>query len=116
MNALFGGTINASGNPVAGVWVNLKAGIDLDAASQLNTFNNGDGLLIQHDSTMTVFNTPQFWGAPGFSTINSHNNTRSGVRVATASTLTLVNQAPGSSARRTARWVCSPTMAPASRW
>ena len=89
----FGGTINASGNPAAGVSVNSKAGIDLDAASQLNTFNNGDGLLIQHDSTITVFNTPQFSGAPGFSTINAHNNTRSGVRVATASTLTLVNQA-----------------------
>ena len=89
----FGGTINASGNPVAGVSVNSKAGVDLDAASQLNTFNNGDGLLIQHDSTMTVFNTPQFSGAPGFSTINAHHNARSGVRIVTASTLTLVNQA-----------------------
>ena len=89
----FGGTINASGNPVAGVSVNSKAGLDLDAASQLNSFNNGDGLLIQHDSTMTVFNTPQFSGMPGFSTINAHHNTRSGVRVLTASTLTLVNQA-----------------------
>ena len=89
----FGGIINASGNPGAGVSVNSKAGIDLDAASQLNTFNNGDGLLIQHDSTITVFNTPQFSGAAGFSTINAHHNTRSGLRVATASTLTLVNQA-----------------------
>ena len=89
----FGGTINASGNPVAGVSVNSKAGLDLDAASQLNSFNNGDGLLVQHDSTMTVFNTPQFSGMPGFSTINAHHNTRSGVRVLTASTLTLVNQA-----------------------
>jgi hypothetical protein len=89
----FGGTINASGNPVAGVSVNSKAGLDLDAASQLNSFNNGDGLLIQQDSTMTVFNTPQFSGMPGFSTINAHHNTRSGVRVLTASTLTLVNQA-----------------------
>jgi hypothetical protein len=89
----FGGTINASGNPAAGVSVNSKAGVDLDAASQLNTSNNGDGLLIQHDSTMTVFNTPQFSGAAGFSTINSHHNARSGVRIVTASTLTLVNQA-----------------------
>lgn len=59
-----GGTINASGNPVAGVSVNSKAGLDLDAASQLNSFNNGDGLLVQHDSTMTVFNTPQFPACP----------------------------------------------------
>jgi len=89
----FGGTINSSGNPVAGVTVNSKAGLDLDAASQLNSFNNGDGVLMQDDSVMTVFNTPQFSGAQGFSTINSHNNTRSGVRVLTGSTLTLVNQA-----------------------
>jgi len=89
----FGGTINSSGNPVAGVSVNSKAGLDLDAASQLNSFNNGDGVLMQDDSVMTVFNTPQFSGAQGFSTINSHNNARSGVRVLTGSTLTLVNQA-----------------------
>ena len=38
----FGGTINASGNPVAGVSVNSKAGLDLDAASTLNSFNNGE--------------------------------------------------------------------------
>ena len=89
----FGGTINASGNPVAGVSVNSKAGLDLDAASQLNSSNNGEGLLVQDDSVMTVFNTPQFSGAQGFSTINAHNNSRSGVRVLTGSTLTLVNQA-----------------------
>ena len=89
----FGGTINSSGNPVAGVSVNSKAGLDLDAASQLNTSNNGEGLLLQDDSVMTVFNTPQFSGAQGFSTINAHDNTLSGVRVLTGSTLTLVNQA-----------------------
>ena len=41
---------------------------------------------------MTVFNTPQFSGAPGFSVINAHNN-GTGVRVLSGSTLTLVNQA-----------------------
>ena len=89
----FGGTINSSGNPVAGVTVNSKAGLDLDAASQLNSSNNGDGLRLQDDSVMTVFNTPQFSGAQGRSTINAHDNTGSGVRVLTGSTLTLVNQA-----------------------
>jgi hypothetical protein len=89
----FGGTINASGNPVVGVSVNSKAGLDLDAASMLNTFNNGDGLLMQEGSVMTVFNTPQFSGAPGFSTINAHSNTGNGVRIQTGSTLTLSNQA-----------------------
>ena len=89
----FGGTINASGNPGVGVSVNSKAGLDLDAASTLNTSNNGDGLLVQQNSVMTVFNTPQFSGAPGFSTINANNNTRTGVRILTDAVLTLVNQA-----------------------
>jgi hypothetical protein len=89
----FGGTINASGNPVNGVSVNSKGGLDLDAASTLNTFNNGDGVLLQEASVMTVFNTPQFSGQPGFSAINAHNNTGTGVRVLSGSTLTLVNQA-----------------------
>jgi hypothetical protein len=89
----FGGTINASGNPGVGVSVNSKSGLDLDAASTLNSINNGDGVLIQQNSVMTVFNTPQFSGAPGFSTINANNNTRTGVRVLTDAVLTLVNQA-----------------------
>ena len=89
----FGGTINVSGNPVAGVSINSKAGLDLDAASTLNSTNNGTGLLMQEASVMTVFNTPQFSGVPGFSTINANQNTGDGVRVATGSTLTLVNQA-----------------------
>ncbi len=89
----FGGTINASGNPVAGVSVNSRAGLDLDAASTLNSFNNGQGVLIQHDSVITAFNTPQFSGVPGFSTLNVHDNTAGGVRVGTGSTLTLVSQA-----------------------
>jgi hypothetical protein len=89
----FGGSIIASGNPVAGVSVNSKAGLDLDAASLLETSNNGTGLLMQEGSVMTVFNTPQFSGQPGFSTINAHDNTGAGIRVLTASVLTLVNQA-----------------------
>jgi hypothetical protein len=89
----FGGTINVSGNPLGGVTVNSKAGLDLDAASTLTSTNNGTGVLIQESSVMTVFTTPQFSGAPGFSTINATRNTGGGVRVLTGSTLTLVNQA-----------------------
>lgn len=89
----FGGTINASGNGVNGVSVNSKGGLDLDAGSQLNAFNNGDGVVLQQASVMTVFNIPQFSGVPGFSTINSHNNRGSGVRVNSGSTLTFSNQA-----------------------
>jgi Right handed beta helix region len=89
----FGGTINASGNPLNGVSVNSKGGLDLDAGSQLNVSGNGDGVVLQEASVMTVFNIPQFSGVPGFSTVNSHNNTGTGVRVQTGSTLTLSNQA-----------------------
>ena len=86
-------SINATGNPAVGVSINSKAGLDLDAAFTLNTSNNGDGLLVQQNSVMTVFNTPQFSGAQGFSTVNANNNTRTGVRVLTDAVLTLVNQA-----------------------
>jgi len=89
----FGGAINATGNPVAGVSVNSKAGLDLDAGSTLTSANNGTGLLLQQDSVMTVFNNPQFSGVPGFSTVNANQNTNHGVRVLTGSTLTLSNQA-----------------------
>jgi hypothetical protein len=51
------------------------------AGSTLNRSANGDGVLIQQNSVMTVFNTPQFSGAPGFSTVSALVNTRSGVRV-----------------------------------
>jgi hypothetical protein len=71
----FGGSINASRNSVAGVSVNSNAGLDLDAASTLNSSDNGDGIRIQQGSVVTVFNTPQFSGSPGFSTITARNNT-----------------------------------------
>jgi hypothetical protein len=89
----FGGTINASGNPLNGVSVNSKGGLDLDAGSQLNAFNNGEGVVLTEASVMTVFNNPQFSQVPGFSTVNSHNNVKNGVRVQGGSTLTLSNQA-----------------------
>jgi len=89
----FGGSISASGNPVAGISVNSKAGLDLDAGSILTTANNGTGLLIQEGSVMTVFNNPQFSGKPGFSTVNANDNAGDGIRVLTGSTLTLSNQA-----------------------
>jgi hypothetical protein len=89
----FGGTINATGNAGVGVSVNSKSGLDLDAGSTLTTANNGDGLLVQQNSVMTVFNNPQFSGAPGFSSIDANQNARTGVRVLTDAVLTLVNQA-----------------------
>lgn len=89
----FGGTINAAGNPIAGVSVNSKGGLDLDAGSTLTTSNNGTGLLVQEGSVMTVFNNPQFSGKPGFSTVDANHNAGDGIRVLAGSTLTLSNQA-----------------------
>jgi hypothetical protein len=94
----FGGTINASGNGINGVSLNSKAGLDLDAGSQLNLENNGtfapgNGLLLQEASVMTVFNIPQFSGVQGYSTVNSRANQGDGVAVETGSTLTFSNQA-----------------------
>ena len=73
--------------------MNSKSGLDLDAGSVLNSFNNGSGLLVQQNSVMTIFNTPQFSGVPGFSTLNAHDNTLNGVRVLNGATLTMTNQA-----------------------
>ena len=49
-------------------------------AAAIATVEGGDGLLVQQNSVTTVFNTPQFSGAPGFSTINA-NNRRVGDRL-----------------------------------
>lgn len=87
-----GGTINTSGNPVNGVAVKSNGGLDLDAAATLNSASNGDGVLVQEGSVVSVFNTPQLSGVMGFSTLNVHNNTGNGVRVLTGSTLALTNQ------------------------
>jgi len=89
----FGGTINATGNLVNGVSLNSKAGLDLDAGSLLKCDNNGDGLLLQENSVMTVFNTPQFSGMPGFSTVACSHNRGNGIKLRSGSTLTLSNQA-----------------------
>ena len=89
----FGGAINANGNAGVGVSVNSKSGLDLDAGAILTSANNGDGLLVQTGSVMSVFNTPQFSGAPGFSTVDVRSNTRTGVRILTDARITLSNQA-----------------------
>jgi hypothetical protein len=89
----FGGTINSTGNGLNGVSINSKAGLDLDAATQLNVSGNAEGLVLQEGSVMTVFNIPQFSGVQGFSTIHAHDNTVNGVRVQQNSTLTFANNA-----------------------
>jgi hypothetical protein len=89
----FGGKINAHGNGRNGVSVNSKAGLDLDAASVLESFQNGgDGVHLAESSVMTLFNTPAFSGVPGDTTLNTHENGANGIAVLSGSTLTMVNQ------------------------
>ena len=89
----FGSAINASGNPVNGVSLNSKAGLDLDAGAVLDCDNNGNGLFVQADSEVTVFNIPQFSGFEGFSAVECDNNAGTGVIVRNASNLRVSNRA-----------------------
>lgn len=89
----FGGIIKATGNQLNGVSLNSKGGLDLDAGSLLECDKNGDGLLMQENSSMTVFNIPQFSGFNGYSTVNCNSNTGNGIVVRNGSTLTVSNQA-----------------------
>jgi hypothetical protein len=89
----FGGKISAHDNGRNGVSVNSKAGLDLDAASILESFKNGgDGVHMAENSVMTLFNTTGFSQIPGNTTLNTHNNAGNGIAVLTGSNFTLVNQ------------------------
>jgi hypothetical protein len=89
----FGGKIVAHGNGRNGVSVNSKAGLDLDAASLLESYQNGgDGVRLAESAVMTLFNTTAFSGVPGNTTLKSHDNDGHGLSVLLGSNLTLVNQ------------------------
>jgi hypothetical protein len=90
----FGGTITATGNGVHGVSVDSKAGLDLDAAATLSSSGNKqDGVHLEETSVLTMFNTTAFSGAPGTTTIRTHNNGGNGLNVLTGSNFTVIHQA-----------------------
>ncbi len=90
----FGGTITATGNGAHGVSIDSKAGLDLDAAGTLNSSSNTqDGIHLEETSVLTMFNTPAFSGAPGTTTINTHDNAGDGLNVLTGSNFTVIHQA-----------------------
>jgi hypothetical protein len=98
----FGGTITAAGNGVHGVSVDSKAGLDLDAAAILNSSGNAqDGVHLEETSVLTMFNTPAFSGAPGTTTLNTHDNTGNGLSVLTGSNFTVIHQAALNSTNNT---------------
>ena len=89
----FGGKINATGNGRNGVSVNSKAGLDLDAASVLESANNGgNGVQLAESSVMTLFNTTAFSGQQGSTTLKTHDNGGNGIAILSDSNLTSVNQ------------------------
>ena len=90
----FGGTITSQNNGVHGISVDSKAGFDLDAAALVESHDNtGDGVHLEENSVMTMFNTPAFSGAPGVTTLKSFNNCGNGVGILTGSNVTLIHQA-----------------------
>ena len=98
----FGGTITTTGNGVHGVSVDSKAGLDLDAAAILTSSGNTqDGVHLEETSVLTMFNTPAFSGAPGVTTINTHNNGGNGLSVLTGSNFTVIHQAALNSTNNT---------------
>jgi hypothetical protein len=98
----FGGAITTNGNGVHGVSVDSKAGLDLDAAATLvSSGNTQDGVHLEETSVLTMFNTPAFSGAPGVTTINTHNNGGNGLSVLTGSNFTVIHQAALNSTNNT---------------
>jgi hypothetical protein len=91
---LFGGQITSSNNGIHGVSINSKAGLDMDAGSQLTVMSNGqDGVHMERASSMTVFNNPAFSGFNGTSTIHASGNQGIGVNLQTNSGILVSNYA-----------------------
>jgi len=90
----FGGTITSTGNGIHGISLNSKAGLDMDAGSQVNVSGNGqDGMHLERESSMTIFNNPNFSGNPATSTLTSQNNHGDGINVQTNSGILVSNYA-----------------------
>lgn len=90
----FGGTITSNANGIHGISLNSKAGLDMDAGSQVQVaLNGGDGIHLERESSMTIFNNPTFSGNPGTTTLSSQANFTNGINVQTNSGLLVSNYA-----------------------
>jgi hypothetical protein len=88
----FGGPITSSSNGLHGISLNSKAGLDLDAASQVHADQNGgDGVHLEQGSVMTIFNNPQFSGAPGATLLATTGNGGDGIDLLTGSRILVDN-------------------------
>src|SRR6516165_11173247 len=60
--------------------------------SQVNVSNNGgDGMHLERESSMTIFNNPNFSGNPGTSTLTTQNKKGNGINVQTNSGILVSN-------------------------
>lgn len=90
----FGGVISADSNGLQGIALDSKAGLDLDAGSQAEANNNaGDGVHLELHSVMTIFNTPQFSGVSGTTTLMAQGNQGAGINLLTNSEILVDNYA-----------------------
>lgn len=82
----FGGTIQTISNGIHGISLNSKAGLDLDAGSQVTSAANlGDGVHLEQESELTVFNNPNFSGNPNATLLTVEENQSNGINVLTGS-------------------------------
>jgi hypothetical protein len=90
---LFGATLVAHHNQLAGVSAFSRSGIDVDAAAVLESHHNaGDGVKLE-SSLLRVFNIPAFSGRPGRSRVHAHDNGADGVNAFTGSLINLTHEA-----------------------
>lgn len=84
----FGGTIQTNANGIHGISLNSKAGLDLDAGSQVTSSGNSqDGVHLEQSSELSIFNNPNFSGNTGTSTLTVLNNTGKGISLQSDSRL-----------------------------
>jgi hypothetical protein len=84
----FGGTIQTVSNRIHGISLNSKAGLDLDAGSQVTSNSNlGDGVHLEQESELTVFNNPNFSGNPNATLLTVQQNQGDGINLQTGSKL-----------------------------
>lgn len=90
----FGGSIVANANGINGISLNSKAGLDLDAGSQVEASNNAaDGVHLEQLSVMTIFNNPQFSGNPATTILTAQGNQGAGINELTNSEILVDNVA-----------------------
>lgn len=84
----FGGTIQTISNQIHGISLNSKAGLDLDAGSQVTSSSNaGDGVHLEQESEITIFNNPNFSGNPTTTLLTIEENQKNGISLLTGSKL-----------------------------